>query len=88
MATLYQSAAGQQRHTGFVYQSPIVLSVPPDLRKKIQRSVASKLIMAARADLKRSFQDGKIVLRTSAEMTADLRYSITQVRMGRRCMQS
>jgi U4/U6 small nuclear ribonucleoprotein PRP31 len=69
MATSYLSAAGQQRHTGFVYQSPIVQSAPPELRKKIQRTVASKLVMAARADLERSFRDGEIELRTFAETT-------------------
>jgi U4/U6 small nuclear ribonucleoprotein PRP31 len=59
MATSYLSAAGQQRHTGFVYQSPIVQGAPPELRKKVQRTVASKLVLAGRVDLERKCRDGK-----------------------------
>ena len=59
MATSYLSAAGQQRHTGFVYQSPIVQGAPPELRKKVQRTVASKLVLAGRVDLERKCRDGE-----------------------------
>lgn len=78
MATSYLSAAGQQRHTGFVFQSPIVQGAPPELRKKVQRTVASKLVLAARVDLERKARNGEQIARGEALLrpSADTRYGI------------
>ncbi|KAJ9122068.1 hypothetical protein QFC24_004295 [Naganishia onofrii] len=52
------SAASQQRHTGFIYQSPLVQSAPPEYRRKAQKTVAAKCVLAARVDLERQSRDG------------------------------
>ncbi|OBT54788.1 hypothetical protein VE04_05620 [Pseudogymnoascus sp. 24MN13] len=36
------------RQQGFLYHSPIIAGVPPDLRRQAQRVVAAKLVLAAR----------------------------------------
>jgi U4/U6 small nuclear ribonucleoprotein PRP31 len=71
VATSYLSAAGQQRHTGFVYQSQLVQNAPPELRKKVQRTVAAKLVLAARVDLERSSRDGKFPSYYQVERVAE-----------------
>jgi len=58
VASSHLSAAGQNRHTGFIFQSPLVQSAAPEYRKKAQRTVASKCVLAARIDLERSSRDG------------------------------
>ncbi|KAJ9114869.1 hypothetical protein QFC20_001240 [Naganishia adeliensis] len=52
------SAASQQRHTGFIFQSPIVQNTPVEYRRKAQKTVAAKCVLAARVDLERSRRDG------------------------------
>ncbi|KAJ9108149.1 hypothetical protein QFC19_002617 [Naganishia cerealis] len=52
------SAASQQRHTGFIFQSPLVQSAPPEYRRKAQKTVAAKCVLAARVDLERQSRDG------------------------------
>jgi U4/U6 small nuclear ribonucleoprotein PRP31 len=52
------STATQKRHTGFIFQSDIVQSCPPELRMKIQRTVGAKSVLAARMDLERSRMNG------------------------------
>uniref|UniRef100_A0A8C3UTE1 U4/U6 small nuclear ribonucleoprotein Prp31 n=1 Tax=Catharus ustulatus TaxID=91951 RepID=A0A8C3UTE1_CATUS len=46
-------------HTGFIYHSDIVQSLPPDLRRKAARLVAAKCTLAARVDSFHESQDGK-----------------------------
>lgn len=58
LASSHLSAASHQRHTGFIFQSPIVQSAPPEYRRKIQRTVAAKCALAARMDLERQCRDG------------------------------
>uniref|UniRef100_A0A915JPX6 U4/U6 small nuclear ribonucleoprotein Prp31 n=1 Tax=Romanomermis culicivorax TaxID=13658 RepID=A0A915JPX6_ROMCU len=41
-------------HTGFVYYTPLIQSLPPDLRKKAARLLAGKCTLAARIDACRS----------------------------------
>ncbi|KAL8770116.1 MAG: hypothetical protein Q9209_004154 [Squamulea sp. 1 TL-2023] len=38
------------RHQGFLYHSPIIAGIPPDLKKQAMRIVAAKLVLAARVD--------------------------------------
>ncbi|THH33635.1 hypothetical protein EUX98_g494 [Antrodiella citrinella] len=52
------SSVSQKRHTGFVYQSEIVQSTPPEYQLKVQRSVGAKCVLAARMDLERHRRDG------------------------------
>lgn len=48
----------QLRHTGFIFQSPVVQSVPQEYRLKAQRTVGAKCVLAARIDLERGARDG------------------------------
>jgi RNA processing factor Prp31 len=52
------STATQNRHTGFVFQSELVQSTPPDYRAKVQRTVGSKCVLAARMDMEREHRSG------------------------------
>ncbi|XP_075590937.1 pre-mRNA processing factor 31 isoform X2 [Dermatophagoides farinae] len=47
-------------HSGLVFQSEIVQSSPPDLRKKAATLVANKSTLAARADAVHSYPDGSM----------------------------
>ena len=49
----------QLRHTGFIYQAPIVQAVPQEYRLKAQRTVGAKVVLAARIDLERASRDGQ-----------------------------
>ncbi|KAL5349433.1 U4/U6-U5 snRNP complex subunit prp31 [Pseudogymnoascus australis] len=46
------------RQQGFLYHSPIIAGVPPDLRRQAQRIVAAKLVLAARVDRVHSSPSG------------------------------
>ncbi|KAF9263562.1 Nop domain-containing protein [Marasmius fiardii PR-910] len=52
------STATQRRHTGFIFQSELVTSTPPEYQIKIQRTVGAKAVLAARMDLERQQRDG------------------------------
>ncbi|KAI0347438.1 Nop domain-containing protein [Trametopsis cervina] len=52
------SSVTQRRHTGFVFQSDLVQTSPPEYRMKVQRTVGAKCALAARMDLERSRRDG------------------------------
>jgi hypothetical protein len=52
------STATQKRHTGFIFQSPLVTQTPPDYQLKVQRTVGAKCVLAARMDLERARRDG------------------------------
>lgn len=56
------STATQKRHTGFIFQSPLVAQTPPDYQLKVQRTVGAKCVLAARMDLERSRTDGQFTL--------------------------
>ena len=45
-------------HTGFIYYSNIVQELPPDIRRKTSRLVASKCALAARVDSFHEYLDG------------------------------
>jgi len=45
-------------HTGFIYYSKIVQDLPPDIRRKTARLVASKCALAARVDSFHEYLDG------------------------------
>lgn len=44
------SQANVLPHTGFIYYSPLVQELPPDLRRKTARVVSAKVALAARVD--------------------------------------
>jgi U4/U6 small nuclear ribonucleoprotein PRP31 len=48
------------RQQGFLYHSPIIRSIPPDLKRQAMRIVAAKLILAARVDRVHSNPDGSL----------------------------
>lgn len=56
------SSATQRRHTGFVFQSELVQTTPPEYRMKVQRTVGAKCALASRMDLERARRDGKSLL--------------------------
>jgi U4/U6 small nuclear ribonucleoprotein PRP31 len=58
LATSQFSAASQQRHTGFIFQSQIVQSAQPEDRRKAQRAVSAKVTLAARIDAGKGSRDG------------------------------
>ncbi|KAJ1326791.1 U4/U6 small nuclear ribonucleoprotein PRP31 [Microdochium nivale] len=43
---------------GYIYESPMIRSIPTDLKKKAMKAVAAKLVLAARADTGHSSPDG------------------------------
>lgn len=47
------------RHQGYLYHSPIIREIPPDLKIKAMRMVAAKVILAARVDFSHSSPDGR-----------------------------
>ncbi|KAL8955803.1 MAG: hypothetical protein Q9193_006473, partial [Seirophora villosa] len=46
------------RHQGFLYHSPIISGIPPDLKKQAMRIVSAKLVLAARVDRTHTSPDG------------------------------
>lgn len=58
LASAHISAASQQRHTGFIFQSPLVQSAQPEDRRKAQRAVSAKCVLAARIDAGKGSLDG------------------------------
>ncbi|KAI9484977.1 hypothetical protein BDB00DRAFT_852443 [Zychaea mexicana] len=44
------SSASMDRHTGYIYSSELVMAVPSDLRRKVQKIIAAKCVLAARID--------------------------------------
>ncbi|KAG0209434.1 U4/U6 small nuclear ribonucleoprotein Prp31 [Mortierella sp. GBA30] len=52
------SAASQLRNVGYIYNSPLVLGMPAEVRRKAQRTIAAKLALAARMDRVHSRPDG------------------------------
>lgn len=58
LATTHLSAAGQQRHTGFIFQSGLVQGAQPEDRRRAQRAVSAKVALAARIDAGKSCRDG------------------------------
>lgn len=57
-------------HTGFVYYTPLVQSLPPDLRKKAARLVAAKCTLAARVDAVHASAEGSIGRKLSDEINS------------------
>lgn len=55
-------------HTGFIFHSPVVQAAPSDLRFKVQKLVASKATLAARADALHSALDGSVGDRFRGEL--------------------
>ncbi|KAL8883387.1 MAG: hypothetical protein Q9215_008253, partial [Flavoplaca cf. flavocitrina] len=48
------------RHQGFLYHSPIISGIPPDLKKQAMRIVSAKLVLAARVDRTHESPSGSI----------------------------
>ncbi|KAI9884635.1 MAG: NineTeen Complex (NTC) component [Watsoniomyces obsoletus] len=48
------------RQQGFLYHSPIIQGIPPDLKRQAMRIVAAKVILAARVDRVHSSPDGRL----------------------------
>ena len=62
------STASLGRHTGFLFQSEVVLSTPPEYKRKIQRTLAGKCALAARMDLERKLRDGSYGLKLRGQV--------------------
>lgn len=69
LATTQFSAASQQRHTGFIFQSAIVQSAQPEDRRRAQKAVSAKVILAARIDASKGSRDGEYGRKCLAELT-------------------
>ncbi|KAI9245864.1 hypothetical protein BDA99DRAFT_527653 [Phascolomyces articulosus] len=54
------SSASMERHTGYIYSSELVYSVPADLRRKVIRIVAAKCALAARVDMSNTSPQGAV----------------------------
>jgi U4/U6 small nuclear ribonucleoprotein PRP31 len=46
------------RQQGFIYHSPVIRSVPTDLKRQAMRMFANKIVMCARSDCFHQFRDG------------------------------
>ncbi|KAK4128331.1 Nop domain-containing protein [Parathielavia appendiculata] len=46
------------RHQGFIFQSPVIRSIPSDLKKQAIKMFANKIVMCARTDCFHQFRDG------------------------------
>jgi len=46
------------RQQGFIFHSPVIRSVPADLKKQAMRMFANKIVMCARSDCFHQFRDG------------------------------
>ena len=55
-------------HTGYIYYSELIQKIPPDLRRKVSRIVASKLTLAARIDSFHESRDGALGNKFRAEV--------------------
>lgn len=75
------------RHQGFLYHSPILQTIRPDLKKQGMRIVSAKLVLAARVDASRSAPDGStgVQLKEECEKRLD---KLTEVNknMGTRAL--
>ena len=58
LANSHLSAASQQRHTGFIFQSVVVQTAQPEDRRRAQRAVSAKVSLAARIDAAKGARDG------------------------------
>ncbi|CDZ96377.1 u4 u6 small nuclear ribonucleoprotein prp31 [Phaffia rhodozyma] len=63
----------QMRHTGFIFQSPVVQSVAQEFRLKAQRTVGAKCVLAARIDLERGSRDGSYGMQLRKKIDDHLR---------------
>ena len=68
LANAHMSAASQQRHIGFIFQSAIVQSAQPEDRRRAQRAVSAKCALAARIDASKSARDGSQGRKMHAEL--------------------
>lgn len=59
-------------HTGYIFHSPVCQAAPSDLRFKVQKLVAAKATLAARADSLHSSPDGSIGDKFRAELEAKI----------------
>lgn len=48
------------RQQGYLYHSPIIKNVPPDLKRQAMRIVSNKIVLAARVDRVHKHQDGSM----------------------------
>jgi U4/U6 small nuclear ribonucleoprotein PRP31 len=46
------------RHQGFIFQSPVIRTIPSDLKKQAIKMFANKIVMCARTDCFHQFRDG------------------------------
>lgn len=66
-------ARAQLRHTGFIFQSPVIQGCPPEIRLKAQRTVGAKCTLAARIDLERAARDGSYGAQLRTKIDGHLR---------------
>ncbi|KAI8393264.1 uncharacterized protein BYT42DRAFT_339 [Radiomyces spectabilis] len=53
------SSASMEKHTGYIYYSDLVYSVPADLRRRVAKIIANKCALAARIDSLHTSPDGQ-----------------------------
>ncbi|KAG0046657.1 U4/U6-U5 snRNP complex subunit prp31 [Gryganskiella cystojenkinii] len=66
------SAATNVRNVGYIYHSTLVMGLPAEIRKKAQKMIAAKLVLAARIDRTHSYPDGSWGRKTKEEIEKKL----------------
>lgn len=67
------SLSTQSPHTGYIYECDIVQNAPEEFRKKMQKMVAAKSTLAARADAINEYPDGSMGLKYREEILQKLK---------------
>ncbi|OZJ05704.1 hypothetical protein BZG36_01452 [Bifiguratus adelaidae] len=62
------STVSLYRHAGYIFQADLVVSAPQDIRMKVQRVIAPKLVLAARIDRAHESMDGSAGQRMREEI--------------------
>ncbi|KAM9891001.1 hypothetical protein OXX79_011034 [Metschnikowia pulcherrima] len=55
-----KARSGLVRATGYIYQCPLVMGLPPEVVKQALRIISGKVVLAARIDLSRSSPQGEM----------------------------
>lgn len=57
---LVQHSRGSAKNTGYLFYSPILQGLPPEILRLAQRVLAAKVVLSARIDLARASTDGEM----------------------------
>lgn len=63
---------GFVRATGYLYQCPLVVGLPPEITKQALRIISAKVVLAARVDISRTSADGAVGQGYEAQIRAKI----------------